>query len=156
MRRILKKRLLRLGRREEGVAALEFALCLIPLLLIVGGIIDFGHCWYMESVIATASREGARYAARYTTNTGGTTRLTPNNLSPSVQKYITDNYGGLFSKDDNFTVPTPTGAGYTSTTAGLPVSVTVTAQKHWFLISSLIPGMTNPQLLSSTTVMSVE
>lgn len=134
---------------------MEFALCLIPLLLIVGGIIDYGHLWYMESVIATASREGARYAARYTTDASGVHRLTPSSLSPSVINYITTNYGGLFSSDAHFTV-TPGGAGFTSTTAGLPVSVQVTALKHWFLISSLIPGMTDPQLMSSTTVMSLE
>jgi Flp pilus assembly protein TadG len=156
MRRFLKRlRFFRFGRREEGAAAVEFALCLIPLVLLVGGIIDFGHCWYMESVIATASREGARYAVRYTTDATGDHRLTPSSLSPSVTNYINTNYGRLFPSDAHFTV-TPTGPGFTSTTAGLPVSVQVTALKHWFLISHLIPGMTDPQLLSSTTVMSLE
>ena len=149
------RRLLRLGRREEGAAAVEFALCLIPLLLLVGGIIDFGHLWYMESVVATASREGARYAARYTTDASGDHRLTPSGLSPSVVNDITDNYGRLLPSDADFSV-TPGGAGFTSTTAGLPVSIQVTAQKHWFLLSHLIPVITDPQTLRSTTVMSLE
>ena len=40
MLRFFKHRILRLGRRQEGVAALEFALCLIPLLLLVGVVYD--------------------------------------------------------------------------------------------------------------------
>ena len=44
---------------QAGAAAVEFALCLIPLLLIVAGIVDFGESWYMQSVLASASREGA-------------------------------------------------------------------------------------------------
>ncbi len=146
----------RLCTRTEGAAAVEFSLCLLPLLLIVGGIIDFGHCWYMESVVATASREGARYATRYTVNPSNPTqRLAPNALSPSVTSYVTTNYGGLFNSDENFAV-TPGGTGYTSTTAGLPVSIQISAQKNWFLLSFLIPGLTNPQPLTSTTVMSLE
>jgi Flp pilus assembly protein TadG len=150
------RRILRFGRCQEGAAALEFALCLLPLLLIVGGIIDFGHAWYMESVLGTASREGARYATRYKTDpVKKELRLSPNSLSPSVEAYITTNYGGLFPHDANLTV-TPGGAGFSSTTAGLPVSVQVTADKHWFFLSSLIPGLTNPKTLISTTWMSLE
>ncbi len=59
------RRILKLRRGQEGSAAVEFALCLLPLLLIVGGILDYGHFWYMQSVLATASREGARYATHY-------------------------------------------------------------------------------------------
>ncbi len=107
----------RLCTRTEGAAAVEFAICLIPLLLIVGGIIDFSHCWYMESVLATASREGARYATRYTVNPSNPTqRLAPNALSPSVTSYITDKYGSLFRSDEDLTI-TPGDTGFTSTTS---------------------------------------
>ena len=71
----------------------EFALCLIPLLLIMGGIVDFGQAWYMESVLATASREGARYATRYKTTPNGM-RLAPNTLG--VVAYIKTNYTPTF------------------------------------------------------------
>lgn len=142
-------------RRQEGAAAVEFALCVLPLLLLLGGIIDYGHLWYMESVVATASREGARYATRYTANPSDPTkRLAPNALSPSVTSYVSTNYAGLLPSDASLTV-TPGGGGYTSTTAGLPVSVKVEAQKHWFFLG-LIPSMSGTQPLTSTTVMSLE
>jgi Flp pilus assembly protein TadG len=139
--------------RTEGAATIEFALCLIPLLLIVGGIIDFGHLWYMQSTLATASQEGARYATRYSAPSG--TRLSPNNLSPAVSSYVTSTYSGLLPANANLQA-TGGGAGYTSTTPGLSVSVQVTAQKYWFFIGNLVPGLPNPKNLSSTTVMSLE
>ncbi|MFA4901377.1 MAG: TadE/TadG family type IV pilus assembly protein [Desulfobaccales bacterium] len=143
----------RLRSRTEGAATIEFALCLIPLLLIVGGIIDFGHLWYMESMLATASQEGARYATRYSAPSG--TRLTPGSLSPTVSSYVTSTYTGLLPVDADLQV-IPGGAGYTSTTPGLSVSVQVTAKKYWFFIGNLVPGLPNPKTLSSTTVMSLE
>jgi len=150
------RRILKLGRRQEGSAAVEFALCLIPLLLIVGGILDYGQLWYMQSVLTTASREGARYATRYQTDTSTGARLTPNNLSPSVSDYLTttEDYPSLLPLDADFAVTTPWGAGYTTGTG--PVYVKVTAKKYWFLLSNLVPGLTNPQPLESTTVMTCE
>lgn len=159
--------MLRRGRREDGAVTVEFALCLIPLLLIVGGIIDFGESWYMQSVLATGSREGARYATRY--QTSGGVRTIPNALNPTIQDYVlktSEQNGGadkpgyglrtILSSDANPAVPTPLGAGYATGTTGLPVSVTVTAEKHWLFLNRLIPGLSDPQVLSSTTTMSCE
>jgi Flp pilus assembly protein TadG len=139
------RRFLRFGRCQEGAAAVEFAICLLPLLLILGGIIDFGHCWYMESMLGTASREGARYAARYNTNASGV-RVASD--WSAVEQYIKEKYAlpGL--------TVTPGGA-YTSITAGAKLSVTVTASKEWFFLGGL--GITSlPENLSSITWMAVE
>jgi Flp pilus assembly protein TadG len=153
------RRIVKFGRRQEGAAALEFALCLIPLLVIVGGILDFGHLWYMQSALASASREGARYATHYRSPA-----VIPNALSPSVQDYVlntpTENGGsggiGLSSllPSDAAAAVIPGGPGYTTGTGS--VSVQVTAKKYWFMLSYLIPGMTNPQVLSATTWMTCE
>lgn len=158
--------MLRCGRKEEGFATVEFALCLIPLLLIVAGIIDFGESWYMQSVLASASREGARYATRYQTAAMTGQRLTPNTLNPSIQDFVLnkpDENGGTYGyglKDllPSDAAPTVTlgGAGYTSGTWGLPVNVTVSAEKHWLFLNRLIPVLTDPKVLASTTVMACE
>jgi Flp pilus assembly protein TadG len=149
------RRLFKPGRGQGGSAAVEFALCLLPLLLIVGGIFDFGHLWYMESVLTTASREGARYATRYQTDSATGERLAPEAISPSVRDYITANYAGLLPADASLTV-TPGGPGYTTGTTGSQVSIRVSANKSWFFLNYLIPGTTDPQPLSSTTVMTCE
>jgi Flp pilus assembly protein TadG len=161
------RQLLRRGRGREGAAAVEFALCLIPLLLIVAGVVDYGESWYMASVLATASREGARYATRYQTNPTTGARIIPSSLVPTIQNYVLNTaeenggslgYGlrALLPGNAAPTVATPTGSGYTTGTAGQAISVKVSAQKYWLFLNHLIPGLTNPQVLASTTTMACE
>jgi Flp pilus assembly protein TadG len=54
---------LRLHRREEGAAAVEFALISIVLFLVVFGIIQYGLWLSQYEVMQAAAREGARVAA---------------------------------------------------------------------------------------------
>lgn len=49
--------------REEGVAAVEFALILPVLALILFGVLEFGRVWSQYQVFQGAAREGARCAA---------------------------------------------------------------------------------------------
>ena len=56
------------ARRERGAAAVEMAIVLPLLLLVVGGLVDFGRAYYINVVITNAAREGARMVAMgYTT-----------------------------------------------------------------------------------------
>jgi Flp pilus assembly protein TadG len=57
-------RLFRDGKsREDGVAAVEFALILPVLALILFGVLEFGRVWSQYQVFQGAAREGARCAA---------------------------------------------------------------------------------------------
>ena len=147
-------------RQEHGVAAVEFAIIVPILMLLVMGIIDFGHAWYMKQIITNASREGARYATRYTGSP-------PISLNPSISNYIlntsaqNNNNGGIglqsLLPDANPQVPTPTGTGYTSITPpGQPLTITVSATKNWWFVDKFIPGINSSITLSSTTTMAVE
>lgn len=49
--------------REQGVAAVEFALILPVLALILFGVLEFGRVWSQYQVYQGAAREGARCAA---------------------------------------------------------------------------------------------
>lgn len=49
-------------RDERGAVAVEFALVLIPLLLIVFGIIDFGRAYNAQETLTQSARVGARLA----------------------------------------------------------------------------------------------
>ena len=48
------------GRSESGAAAVEFALLLPILLIVVCGIVDFGRMFNMQIALSQASREGVR------------------------------------------------------------------------------------------------
>lgn len=64
----------RLSRSEAGQSLAEFALILFVLVMIILGIIDFSRAIYARTVIASAAREGARYAIVHPSDTAGIKR----------------------------------------------------------------------------------
>ena len=152
--------------RCEGAAAVEFALILPFLMLIVFGTIDFGHYWYISHVVSDASREGARYGTRYVTYfdpTKGTVRTLPKNLIPGISNQVLlPAYADYASRLPSTPTPTviPSGAGWTATDpttlAGKNLVITVTATKTWWVLGSLIPGFGSSKLLTVNTTMTCE
>ncbi len=67
---------------ERGSVAVEFALLVPVLFLILFGIINFGVLMYNQAVITNAAREGARWAAIHTTSTYGLTCTNAYSLAP--------------------------------------------------------------------------
>lgn len=67
---------LRRRRRDRGAAAVEMALTLPVLLLLVGGIVDFGRAFNAQMTMTQAAREGARMVALGYTTTQVNTRVT--------------------------------------------------------------------------------
>ncbi len=143
MLRIFKKRLLKLGRRQEGVAAVEFAIILPVLMLLVLGGMDLGDMYFVQHVITNASREGARYAAKYT---GTATVPTSGQISNYVISKL--NYQNL--NLNNLAVS----ASYSGTSPDEIVTVTVQADKYWWILGSL--GLSDPKILTARTAMAVE
>ncbi|GAB4056324.1 TadE/TadG family type IV pilus assembly protein [Catellatospora paridis] len=62
-------------RRDRGAAAVEMALVLPILLLLVFGIIDFGRMLSTQIKITEAAREGARAATILNTSTAARARV---------------------------------------------------------------------------------
>ena len=50
---------------QRGAAAVEFAIVLLPLVLILFGIVEFSLIMYDKAQITNASREGARFGAAF-------------------------------------------------------------------------------------------
>ena len=50
-------------RSERGAELVEFALVLPLLLVLIGGIVDFGFLFQRYEVVTNAAREGARLAS---------------------------------------------------------------------------------------------
>ena len=70
----MRRRTARNTPRDRGAAAVEFALLLPVLLLLVFGIIDFGRALNASITLTQAAREGARLAA-VAERTGSLTRV---------------------------------------------------------------------------------
>ena len=52
-----------MATNERGVAAVEFALVLPLLVLLVAGIADFGRAYHLQTTLSGAAREGVRAMA---------------------------------------------------------------------------------------------
>lgn len=57
---------------ESGATAVEFALILPLLLVLILGLIDFGRMGFVQVSVTSASREGARLSSLDSTGTGST------------------------------------------------------------------------------------
>ncbi|MGO4663049.1 TadE/TadG family type IV pilus assembly protein [Terrabacter sp. 2TAF16] len=51
-----------MARTERGASAVEFAIVLPVLFLIIAGIVDFGRAYFTQIELSNAAREGARAA----------------------------------------------------------------------------------------------
>jgi len=151
-----KPHILHFLHRTRGAVAVEFAIIGTLFFLIMAGIVDFGHAYYMKQVITNASREGARYGITYATNTSGV-RIAPTALNPTIQNYIlTKCLANSVLPSDANPIVTVGGAGYTTGTKGSGIEVKVTATKTWFIVSGFIPCLGPQKTLNATAVMLCE
>lgn len=147
MKRIVKHYILRcrgFWRRTQGVAAVEFSIILTVMILLILGGMDLGHSYYIEHLITNASREGARYAARYTVATTDPT-------SSAISTYVKTNLNYNSFNLQNLVIS----GSYSGVSPNKIVTVTVNADKYWWILGSL-PGFTEPQTLTAQTAMIVE
>jgi hypothetical protein len=147
---------------QSGSSAIEFALVLPVLIVLLFGIVEFGVLFYDKAMITNASREGARLgivyagpagcvgAACYTSEADVTTR---------VNEYLGIGGGGaslLISFDGSSSpgtiVSLPDGAAST----GLRRRVVVTYNYGWLLLPDFATALTTPLTLSATSDMRFE
>lgn len=133
-------------RDESGTAAVEFAVVLPLLLLIVFGILDFGRALNYSNDATHLANEGARWAV---------VDSNPGAPSQTLQQYILNQANGT-EMMDNATVCIGFPAGGTPG-AGYPVEVTVTVNFDWmpFLRNAVFGGNTS-STLTGKAVMRLE
>jgi Flp pilus assembly protein TadG len=138
-------------RKGDGTALVEFAIGSSVLILLLLGVIEFGYLWYQKQVITNASREGARYGVTYKT-TSTEVRLSPQNLSPSIQTVVSNYLNGRIpSGSFNIAV---SGNGYSATNGtevkGLDLIVQVSCQNQMDLLSGFIPSLADITFTAKT------
>jgi Flp pilus assembly protein TadG len=86
---VMRHRTARNTPRDRGAAAVEFALLLPLLLLLVFGIIDFGRALNAQITLTQAAREGARLDALGRSNVASGTQAAATGLSPVSVTVVT-------------------------------------------------------------------
>jgi Flp pilus assembly protein TadG len=137
-----KKFLKRLVSREDGVVAVEFVLLFPLLALIVVGLVEFGHLWYVRQTLTNASREGARAAVVYEVENPDRAAWATTAATKAVNQYLTDTkFSGTWNTD------TVAGAA-----TGAPVTVTVTSPSGLILLNKILPAFDGISLAAETTM----
>ena len=136
--------LFRLARRTEGAAAVEFSIVLGCLLLLITGIMDFGHAFFVKQIVTNASREGARYGVVYQEP-----RLSVSDITAKVKFYL-EKAGLTDPSTAKVLVDPGTGA------AGSQLTVTVSSTKTWWIINYFVPGLGDTVEINAETRMRYE
>ncbi len=128
---------------DRGSAAVEFALVLPLLLMVVLGIVEFGLLLYREAMLATASREGAR---------AGVVLRTPKPTAGDIQAVVQNVLANAGVSSDRTSI-TVTGSGGSF---GTDLTVVVEQPYRFLFLPNLVPGMKASITLVGKTVMKNE
>ncbi len=135
-------------KREDGAVAVEFALILPILIVLVFGIIEFGLALYNKEVIANASREGARYGIVI-----GPPRPLEDDIKGVVRSYLT-NFGWDASAADISVINDTTG-GTQCSAFGEDLKVVLNYDYKFSVLPNFAP-ISKDITLSATTEMKCE
>ena len=129
--------------RRSGAAAVETALVMLPFLVFVFGVFEYGRLLMVWNVVDNAARTGCRYAL--VNNTSAT-------IATDVTTQVTNTMAGLNTTAfSSFSVTVSgthagtayTGSGVNNLVAGDLITVTVTGTYQFM---NVIPGITMPKL----------
>jgi Flp pilus assembly protein TadG len=142
--------------RRPGAAAVETALVMIPLLMFIFGVFEFGRMLMVWNVLNNAARVGCRFALA--NNTDAT-------LATDVTTQVTNQMSGLnttaFSSFSVTVSGTHTASGVTTTytgngcnnlVAGDLITVTVTGKYKFMNIIPLVTMPSNFSMSSAPTL----
>ena len=129
-------------KAQKGAAAVEFAIILPLLLILLFGIIEFGLILYDKAMITNASREGARAGIVFD----------PDGISDAEIKNVVNNYcsGHLVTFGESSTI------GITITRAGGNLTVNVTYTYAFLVLPNFVTGIVGDMNLAAQTIMRME
>jgi len=140
------------SKRQKGGAALEFAIALPILLLLVLGIFEFGLILYNQQVITNACREGARAGIVKDGPYGPA--VEPGKIDEIVTSYCSTHLitsGGTTIPTVTSTAPCPSGSY-----SGTDLTVTVNFHYNYFALPTFVAGLVGGTDLTAISVMRCE
>jgi Flp pilus assembly protein TadG len=137
----------RLAGASRGSAAIEFAILLPFLIMVLVGIIDVNLIFYDDAVITNAARAGAR--------AGAVLQVPP--LTTSQIASITTAYAqNSLVTGGSATSPTVTVTQSNGTASGSSLQVAVSYTYHGLLLGSKFSALVGPVVVNATAVMIYE
>jgi Flp pilus assembly protein TadG len=137
------------GQSEAGAAAVEFALVLPLLLVLLFGIIEFGFVIYNKAMLTNASREGARAGIVYRTDTSERAGA----IADTVDAYL-ENHLVTFGGTGGYEVETSPDPG--TLASGQFLRVTVTYPYQFLFLPNFVVSLAGTVDLKAVTTMRVE
>ena len=134
-------------KKQQGAAAVEFAIILPILTVLVFGIIEFGLALYDKAVITNASREGARAGIVFKDPI-----VSDDEITAVINNYCQNNLVTFGTVKDATTTINREGAS----ASGDNLTVTVVYTYDYLLLPGFISSLTGGLNMNATTVMRME
>jgi len=139
---------------QRGAVAIETALLLPILVVLLFGIIEFGIMLYNKAMVTNASREGARAGIVYDpdpNNPNGPRHPPDNVIVATINNYLQDHLIS-FGGSSQPTIQITRGGD----SPGDPLTVVVTHDYRCLLLPSFVTGVDRTVTLAARTVMRME
>ena len=134
-------------KKQQGAAAVEFAIILPILTVLVFGIIEFGLALYDKAVITNASREGARAGIVFKDPI-----VSDGEITAVINNYCQNNLVTFGAVKDATATISRDGAS----ASGDNLTVTVVYTYDYLLLPGFISSLTGGLNMNATTVMRME
>ncbi len=130
--------------REEGVVALEFVILFPLFFLILAGILEFGHLFYVRHTLTNATREGARAAVVFHSPASERVAWAQTEATTVVNNYLSSRLPGV-----NWAPPSVVVSG---SSPGSTVKVTINATNVSLVLGALVSAFQNESVSAQTTM----
>lgn len=131
--------------RDGGAVAVEFAMIIPLLLLLLLGVIDFGRAMYVKNSLVYAASQGARVAAIHSSNWAAVVNQTVSDLN------IRQLAGVSATEVVTVTSTTACPADTSTSPDTATVSVTVSMPFRWITPVGMLPAAGSINSLSATS-----
>jgi Flp pilus assembly protein TadG len=132
------------GRWQQGASAVEMALLIPLLLLMLDGVIEFGFILHDQSVLDSATSVAARAGI-----SAGTAKLSTAQIAAIARGYCNDGLLTLYAT----TPPAIMVVQASNPVYPMPLSVTARYTFRGFVVGGLMAALQSDPVLSATTVM---
>ncbi|UCH82437.1 MAG: pilus assembly protein [Nitrospiraceae bacterium] len=140
------RKMINVHKEQQGAVAVEFALLLPILAVLLFGAVEFGAILYDKAVVTNASREGARFGAVY--REPGE-EITCGDINTVVQNYTTGHlitFGGGGPADPTYPLGCDPGSGN-------ELTVRVSYDYDYLVLPNLVTSLIGPITLVGETTM---